>query len=82
MKIYVKIFPIAGICEASREMEFSLSDGNLNELLKCIREEMSTAPLPLDTLMFLLNGRGLDLNENVQFHDEDRLWILPLISGG
>jgi len=82
MKIYVKLFPIPGICEASREMEFSLNEGTPNELLICVQEETGTDPLPLDILMFLLNGRGLDMNESSRFHDGDRLWILPRIEGG
>ena len=82
MIIYVKIFPIAGICEAARDMEFELREGSLDELLSCLREELGAAPLPLETLMFLLNGRGLDINEPAQFSDGDRLWILPQISGG
>jgi len=82
MKIYVKMFPIAGICDAAREMEFSLREGNLSELLFCLQEEAGDAPLPMETLMFLLNGRGLDIHEDAQFSDGDRLWVLPQISGG
>jgi len=82
MKINVKMFPIAGICDAAREMEFALREGNLNELLACVQKETGDTPLPLETLMFLHNGRGLDIHENAQFSDGDRLWIMPMISGG
>jgi len=82
MKIFVKMFPIPGICTESREMEFALCEGNLNELLVCLQEQVGAITLPLETLMFLHNGRGVDINENLQFRDEDRLWILPQISGG
>ena len=76
------MFPIAGINDAAREMELVLSDGSLDELLTSLQEEAGAAPLPLETLMFLNNGQGLDIHENVQFHDGDRLWVLPQISGG
>ena len=82
MKIHVKMFPIAGISDASREMELVLSEGSLNELLNGLQKEAGIAPLPLETLMFLHNGRGLDIHENVQFRDGDSLWMLPHISGG
>ena len=81
MKIYVKMFPIAGICDSSREMVFSLAEGNLNELLPYLQKQAG-APLPLEKLLFLHNGRGLDIHENKQFSDGDRLWVLPMISGG
>jgi len=82
MKIYVKMFPIPGICDTSREMEFELREGTLNELLICLREEAGDAPLPLEMLMFLHNGSGLDIHENTQLSDGDHLWVLPQISGG
>ena len=82
MKIYVKMFPIAGICEAAREMELELGEGNLDELLIFVREHAGVTDLPLETLMFLLNGRGIDIQENVQFRDGDHLWLLPKIYGG
>ena len=62
-------------------MEFSLVEGSTNEFLSCLQEEVG-APLPLEMLMFLRNGRGLDLRENAQLSDGDRLWVLPQISGG
>jgi len=82
MKIYVKLFPIPGICEASREMEFNLNEGTPDELLICVQEEAGADPLPVDILMFLLNGRVADINEKTRFSDGDRLWILPQIEGG
>jgi len=82
MKIYVKMFPIAGICDAAREMEITIREGNLNELLICLQDQTGAASLPLETLMLLHNGRGVDIHENMQFSDGDRLWILPQISGG
>ena len=76
------MFPIAGISDASWEMELVLCEGSLDELLNGLQKEAGAAPLPLETLMFLLNGQGLDIHENVQFRDGDRLWVLPHISGG
>jgi len=82
MKVHVKMFSIPGICEASREMEFALCEGDLKELLNLLQEEVGDAPLPLDNLLILHNGRALVKNENAQFSDGDDLWILPQISGG
>ena len=82
MKISVKMFPIPGICDKSREMEFALPEGTLSELLIRVQEEVGAGPLPLDILMFLRNGRVLDINEDTRFSDGDRLWILTQIDGG
>jgi len=82
MKVYVKMLPFPGICDAARDMEFALREGNIKELLICVQEELGAASLPLEMLLFLRNGHGLDIHENVQFHDEDHFMILPQIEGG
>jgi len=82
VKVYVKMLPFPGICDTAREMEFTLREGNLSELLICVQEEVGAATLPLEMLMFLHNGHGLDIHENVQFRDGDRILILPQIDGG
>ena len=86
MKVNVKVFPIAGLCEQTRELEISLENGCMAELTPLLEGELGVNPgLRLcknESLMFLHNGRRLDEPENTVLCDGDLLWLLPQISGG
>ena len=82
MKVHVKVFPIAGLCEQRREMDFSLENGGMGELEPLLERELGVSLDKIKSLMFLHNGRGLDEPENVVLCDGDLLWLLPQISGG
>ena len=83
MKVQVKIFPAAGLCDQKQEFEIVLNKGNFAELETRLEERFGINPLPIESLIFLHNGRGLDgRRENVTFQDGDLLWLLPQISGG
>ena len=84
MKVHIKIFPIAGLCNQSQKMELLLADGSFKEVLMLLQERLSLDK-SLDNsgkLMFLHNGRNLDTRKDTVFKDGDQLWLLPLISGG
>jgi len=82
MKVQVKIFPVAGLCDQKRELEITLEEGNMNELEVHLEERMGVNPRVIKSLMFLHNGRAMGEQENVVFKDGDLLWLLPQISGG
>ena len=84
MNIRVKIFPIAGLCEKTQEMELSPGKGSLEEALGLLREQLGADGelCEIESLMLLHNGRVLDKRSNAVFRDGDELWLLPLLSGG
>ena len=83
MTVHIKLFPIAGICNQSQEMELALEEGKLGEALTKLYERLGVdLDVKLEKLMLLHNGRALDMRKNVVFQDGDRLWLLPLLSGG
>jgi len=82
MKVFVKIYPITGVCTVTQEVEVELHDGVLSELPERLQEQLGVDAIPVETLMFLRGGAALDVRTQVQLHDGDRLWVLPHISGG
>ena len=86
MKIQIKIFPAAGICDKLREMKIDLDEGTFSELLLELNKELGEIfgadKETIKTLMFLHNGRALDTQREVFFKDKDELWLLPQLSGG
>ena len=81
MKIQVRIFPIAGLCDKTEEHEIPLEDGSLNGLMARLRELLGADLSGNEKLMFLHNGYALDIEKTV-FRDGDKLWLLPRLSGG
>jgi molybdopterin converting factor small subunit len=82
MKVQVKIFPIAGLCDKKQELEIPLAEGSMGELEAYFEERLGVNLRAIKSLMFLHNGRSIDERENVVFSDGDLLWLLPQISGG
>ena len=82
MKVQVKIFPIAGLCDQKQELEISLEEGNMGELQMLLEKQLGVNPSVIKSLMFLHNGRALDVRADAVFADGDLLWLLPQISGG
>ena len=81
MRVNVKVYPIAGVSDATQEMEVALTEGNLNELMTLLQERLG-AGLCEKSVMILYNGQALDLKADVVFSNGDQLWVMPCISGG
>ena len=81
MKVSVKVFPIAGLCDRRQELELALEGGSMGELEALLFERLGAAP-KTKAFTFLLNGRGVGKRESVVLRDGDNLWLLPQISGG
>ena len=82
MKVNIRVFPIAGLCNQRLEMALALEEGSMNELLRLLSGQLGVNLPETGAFMFLHNGRGLDRYEDVFFQDGDQLWLLPRISGG
>jgi molybdopterin converting factor small subunit len=82
VKVSVKVFPAAGLCERRRELEIALEEGSMRELEERLFGALGADPLEAKALMFLLNGRGIGRRDGVVFKDGDQLWLLPQVSGG
>ena len=87
MKIHVRIFPVAGLCDKTQELDILLEHGNLNGILAYLKEQlfqerMAADPGSIEKLMFLHNGHALDRKKDTVFKDGDELWLLPQLSGG
>ena len=82
MKVHVKVFPIAGLCDRTKKLDIALEDGSMNELQACLRERLDVNNHKIETLMFLHNGHALDKQKDAVFKDGDQLWLMPVISGG
>ena len=82
MKVLVKVFPAAGLCDQTQELEITLEEGSLSELLTLLQERLSVNPGKIEELMFVHNGRAMDRREDVLFQDGDQLWLMPMLSGG
>ena len=82
MKVNVKIFQTTGLCEKTEELEITLEEGSFNELLYLLGKKLGVNLHEAKALMFLHNGRVLDRSKSMVFRDKDKLWLLPLLSGG
>ena len=82
MKVHIKVFPIAGLCSQSQNLDLALEQGSFNEMLMGLQSRLGVNQGKFVNLMFLHNGRALDRRNDVIFQDGDQLWLLPLISGG
>ena len=82
MTVHVKIYPIAGLCDKTHEMELSLDGGSMSEVMPNLQKRFGVESLKTEALMFMHNGRALERNKDVAFQDGDDLWLLPLLSGG
>ena len=82
MKVHVKVFPTAGLCDETKKVDIDLEEGNMSELQLQLQEQLGASPHQIEGLMFLHNGFSLDKHKEVAFQDGDQLWLLPLLSGG
>jgi len=82
MKMNVKVFPVTGLCNRTREMEVNLEEGSMSELLAHLQKQLDADLPETESLIFIHNGHGLDKCKNVVFQDKDQLWLLPILSGG
>ena len=84
MIVYVKVFPIADICNQSQKLELLLKEGSFSELFNHLQERLGVDlnPDKPGKLMFLHNGSNLESRKEVVFKDGDQLWMLPMLSGG
>jgi len=81
MKIYVKIFPIAGVSDAAQEMEVTLAEGKLSELITLLQNRIGS-DLSERSIMLLHNGQSLNIDDDVILTEGDRVWAMPRLSGG
>ena len=82
LRVHIKVFPIAGLCEQRQEIELALEEGSMTEMETLLFKRLEVNPGNIEAYMFLHNGRGLDNDKDVVFRDGDQLWLLPQISGG
>ena len=81
MKIYIRVFPIADLFDATQELEVTLSEGSLGELMTSLNQLIGT-DLFDENIMILHNGHNLDKKSDTQLSDEDHIWVMPYLSGG
>ena len=81
MKIYTRIFPIAGLLDATQELEVTLTEGSPGELMKSLNQLLDTDLCDKDILI-LHNGQSLDIKSNTLLSDEDQIWVINCLSGG
>ena len=82
MKVFIKVFPSAGVCDQTQKLEIALKDGSMGELRMSLQERLGVNPGKIEELMFVHNGRALDRRKETVFGDGDQLWLLPMLSGG
>ena len=81
MKVSVKVFPIAGVSDAAQELDVTLSEGNLSELIAILQQRFSVDPHD-ERIMILHNGQAIDSYADEILSDGDRIWMMPCLSGG
>jgi len=81
MSIHVKVFPIAGVCDAAQVMDVTLNEGCLSELMTILTRQLGTDPRK-QGIMILNNGQSLDVDADASLNDGDNLWVMPRLSGG
>ena len=82
MKVNVKVFQTTGLCAKTEELEITLEEGSFSELLFLLGKTLGVNLHEVKALMFLHNGCVLDRSKSVVLRDKDKLWLLPLLSGG
>ena len=82
MTLYIKVFPITGLCDETQKLTITLEDGVFSKVLSHLQERFGTESLKTEALMFLHNGVALDRSKDIVFQDGDELWLMPLLSGG
>ena len=82
IKVNVKVFQTTGLCAKTEELEITLGEGSFGELQKLLGKVLGVDLHETKALMFLHNGCVLDRRNSVVFRDKDKLWLLPLLSGG
>ena len=94
MKVHIKVFTIAGLCNQSQKLELALENGSFSEMLIRLQGRLGAnlgnnpdycsgdGSDKFEKLMFMHNGRALGKCKDVVFKDGDQLWLLPLLSGG
>ena len=80
--VHVIVYPIAGLCDVTRELDVALDEGGFRELSARLREQFGVTFREIKEIMFLHNGCGLDISEDTVFKDGDQLWLMPKILGG
>jgi molybdopterin converting factor small subunit len=81
MNVHVKIFPIAKLNNTAQELEVELAQGHLSELMVFLRRQIGDE-ISEKSLMLLHNGQGLDMNTDMVLQEGDKLWLMPMLSGG
>ena len=82
MEVQITILPIAGFCGEKQELKLYLEEGSISELAALLEERFGVNLRSIESLLFLRNGRGMDVSEDVVFADGDQLALLPQITGG
>ena len=88
MMIFIKVFPIVGVCDQSQELEIPFENSKMSEVLTHLEKRVGFKLADkYEKLMLLHNGQVLDIDvlkrsQEVVFEDGDKLWLLPLLSGG
>ena len=81
MKVSLKIYPIAGVSDVTQELEITLSEGKLCELIEFVKKQFGIDPCE-ENIMIINNGQALDSYTDVPLCDGDSLWLMPCLSGG
>jgi molybdopterin converting factor small subunit len=82
MKVKIKVFPIAGLCDQSMALDLDPEEGGMSGLIMCLRERLGKNPLEIENIMFVHNGRLISRLEDAVLLDGDKLWMMPQVSGG
>jgi len=81
MNISLKIFPISDLNNSTTEMVVELTDGKLSEVLDWVEQKWEVNPYEC-AIMVLCNGQSLDLEADFDLSENDKVWIMPRLSGG
>jgi len=81
MKVFLKIFPIADISDSSSELDIELTSGKFSEVLQLLEQRWGVDPLDC-AIMVICNGQAMDIHKDFDLKDNDKVWIMPRLSGG
>lgn len=85
MKIAVKILVLPGINNKTIEKDFDMDEGwTLKELFNAIKEDCGINLLEAKNCLIILDGEAVSIEcpSNISLMKRERLWVLPMISGG